>query len=369
MKLLFFSNTLQGGGAERVLVNLTTELAHRGHDITIALNFNRSNYEVDSHVKILAAPQKEWYIGRNLVLRLFRNFAMSRFYSRHTRSAISEVKPDIIITFLQCNIRAIIRYHGDIPIVHSEHNAYDRKLGLRNYYNRFYLNKNFDKVCVLTPFDKGYATAKGLKNTIVMPNPNTFDAITEEMYDDLYPLRKNILLCGRVRQWYVKGFDLAIQAFAEKSAKMPEIEMDVVGEYDEQSKEQLMNLASSLGVSDKVHFLGQRSDIRELMQNYKLFVLSSRTEGFPMVVTEAMTQGLPCIAFERLASTIIIENQDGILVKNEDIHSLSLAIFRLINNDDCRYWLGRNAIKNVQRFSSTYVSERWEQLFKEIMYI
>lgn len=367
MKLLFFSATLKGGGAERVLVNLTNELAKRGHDITIALNKNESYYEVDSRIKIVSAPQRKWYGGRSVLRRLVRNVAIKRHNYRHTRDTIHSVRPDVIISFLWCNMWPIIRWHGNIPIVHSEHNAFDRKLGFHLFYHRFVFNRFFDKICVLTPFDQGYASAKGLKKTIVMPNPNTFIQIDEDEYKSTFTQRKNILVCGRINYWHVKGLDLAIEAFARIANRIPGVDLDIAGSGEEKSLKQLEQLATKLGVEDRVHFLGQRSDMQNVMRQHQLFVLSSRTEGFPMVITEAMSQGLPCVSFEKLASSIIIHSIDGVLVKDGNVAELSEAVLYLISNQDTLFKYGLEAIKNVNRFSAVVVANRWETLFQQLI--
>lgn len=361
MKLLFFSATLKGGGAERVLVNLTNELVKRGHDITIALNSNESNYEVDPQIKLVSAPSYKRYTGHNIINRLIENFVLKKNNRKHTRNTINAVRPDVIITFLHCNMKAILRYHGNIPIVHSEHNAFDRWVDLKYHFERFFLNRFYDKVLVLTSFDQGFALAKGLKNTIVMPNPNTFTSISQKEYDELFLHRKNILVCGRIQSWYIKGMDIALKAFAKVAELFPNVDLDIAGAGDEDSINALKQLARKLNIESRVRFLGQCGDIKNVMQQHKLFVLSSRTEGFPMVITEAMSQGLPCIAFERLASSIIMDGIDGCLVKNGDINALSKAIIDMIKNEKiCRLY-GEEGVKNVKRFSRENVAMRWEK--------
>lgn len=362
MKLLFFSNTLKGGGAERVLVNITSELARRGHDITIALNYNESNYELPPTVSVIGAPEKHWYKGINILRRLIRNIFINRFYCRFTRHTIQAVHPDVIITFSQCNMPAIIRYHGTIPIIHSEHNAYDRKLGGRNYINRFYLNRRFDKVFVLTHFDLGYAVARGLKNTMVMPNPNTFNSISSEEYDFLFPQRRNILVCGRTELWKVKGIDIAIKSFASIAEANPEVDLDIVGGCEPNTQSFLQRIADEEGVGQRVHFLGHRSDMLDLYRSHKLLLLSSRTEGFPMVISEAMSQGLPCLAFERLASSMIVDGTDGFFVQEVDVEAMAARMNGLLENNKLIYDAGLAAKESITRFSPMRVADRWERV-------
>ena len=367
MKLLFFAGTLKGGGAERVLSVISSELAKRGHEITIALNKNECAYELDSRIKLIAAPYFAQKGKENVIQHFRRNLHNVKCFYSNTRNAIRLVQPDVIVTFLHCNMNAILLYHNTIPIVHSEHNAYDRNLGLIWKYNRFFLNRFFNKVFVLTPFDHGYAKARRLHNTEVMPNPNSFQSISVEEYLSSLPQRKNILACGRIKQWKIKGFDLAIEVFSKIAYMFPNVDLDIAGEGDDSSLIILEGKARELGIEERVHFLGKRNDIQGVMREHKLFILSSRTEGFPLVVTEAMTQGLPCVAFDRLASSIILDGIDGALVSNYSIDEMANVITRMLNDDQYLQSCGLEAIKNVSRFSVEKIADKWENTFSSLI--
>lgn len=360
MRLLFFINTLKGGGAERVLANIANEMIRRGHKVIISLNENATNYELDSRVLIYSFSSCVEKKGRTVVQRILRRIKKEYIHFRQTKRVIRQENPDIIITFLQCNMLSILCSHGSIPIVHSEHNAYDRKLGMRYHFNRFFLNRFFDKVFVLSPFDQGFAKAKGLDNTSIMPNPNSFLPITNEKYVEIFSQRRNILACGRISSWYVKGFDIAIEAFAEVAKHIPDVDLDIVGAGDKKSINMLMQVASRFNVENRVHFLGRCDNIQEVMLQHQIFLLASRTEGFPMVVTEAMSQGLPCVAFEHLASFIILHRIDGYLVNDGDVLALSKAMQDLLLSNELRFRLGRAGLSNVERFAADVIAAKWE---------
>ena len=361
MRILFFSKKLSGGGAERVLVNLSEEFTRRGHEVCIALNQNRIDYVLDSRVQIIEQPDS--LVKKSLLQKVCGKLLSRKKIYTFTRDTIKTIKPDVIITFLHCNMLPIICYHGNIPIIHSEHNAYDRNLGFKYYFERFYLNRFFSKVCVLTPFDSGFANAKGLNNTIVMPNPNTFDSISKDEYSQLFPQRKNILICGRVSDWKVKGMDLALMSFAKFAKHYPDTILDFVGLFDDISRDYLVKMANQLGIQEQIKFWGRQKNVKEIMRHHQFLILSSRTEGFPMVVTEAMTQGLPCVCFEKLATSIIVNGIDGLLVNNNDIDALASAIQTMISNNELRYKMGFESINNIERFSRKEIVDRWERLF------
>ncbi len=367
MRILFFSRNLSYGGSERVLSNLSNELASLNYEVVISLNDDCVFYNVHPNIKLIIAPSLRYGQWNNPFCHFISWIERNHRNYRHTRNTINAMKPDLIVSFSQCNMKAILCCHGNIPIIHSEHNAYDRKLGFKSYFNRFFLNRFFDKVCVLTLFDSGYARAKGLKNAVVMPNPNTFPIITENEYADLFYKRKNLLVCGRVDAWNVKGFDIAIEAFSIIAKQYPDVDLDIAGYGNENSIKALCKIADNFGVVDRIHFLGKRTDIKDVYQKHSLLLLSSRTEGFPMVVTEAMSQGLPCVSFERLSYSIIINDIDGMLVNNLDVAEMSVAVKRLLDDDKRRFSLGKEARKNIERFSSSSIARKWESLFHELI--
>lgn len=365
MRLLFFIGSLVRGGAERVLVNISSELANRGHDVVIALNDNAIEYEATS-MSVVAAPARHYIKGKDPISVFIRRVQLKKHHRKHVKTIIKKAQPDVIISFQQCNTDAILRYHNNIPIVLSEHNAYDRNLGLEHYFLRFFISRFYDKVFLLTPFDQGYAKAKGLKNTVVMPNPNTFESIFETDYKDTFYGRKNILVCGRLDVWRVKGFDLAIQVFSSLANDFPNVELDIVGGGSDASNSQIERIANQFGVKDRVHLLGRRDDVKELMRNHQVFILSSRTEGFPMVLTEAMSQGLPCVSFDKIANSIINNSIDGYLVSDGDVKEMAAIVSQLLQNNTLRYRIGLAALNNVKRFSPEIIADRWEKILFQL---
>ena len=100
MRILFFSRSLCGGGAERVLSNLSSELASKGHDIFIAINEYEESYPIDERVHMIIAPQLDSYKGNNPLRRIYRRVIRSHRNSIHTCDTINSVHPDVIVTFL-----------------------------------------------------------------------------------------------------------------------------------------------------------------------------------------------------------------------------------------------------------------------------
>lgn len=359
MKILFFISSLAGGGAERVTVNLANDFVSLGHNVTIFLKENIVKYDLDSCIEILCPVGNGGKHPSKLtsVHNYFKRI-------RETRLVIKEKHPDVIVASYGCDLIHILLGHGHVPIVASEHNTFDRKHNAYEKLNRFYLNRRFDKVVVLTRYDKAYM-ARCLKNTLVIPNPLSFAPISKEEYENTFENRKNLLACGRLNAYHVKGFDTLIRCYAKLANKYPSWDLDIAGAGDEQSIVYLKKLAAEEGVENRVHFLGFRQEIATLMREHSIFVLSSRSEGFGMVITEAMAMGCPCVSFDLSGpSEIIVDTIDGMLVESQNEQDMVHTIGELIDRKEMRRTMGLNAINNVKRFERSNIAKRWITLFR-----
>lgn len=112
----------------------------------------------------------------------------------------------------------------------------------------------------------------------VVANPDfqkIWDVVSEEEFDILFPDRKNLLACGRVDQWEIKGFDLLIKAFAGIAKSFPNWFLDIAGKGSDKSVSILKGIAKEYGIEDRIRFLGFQTDVREVMKSHAIFVLSS----------------------------------------------------------------------------------------------
>ena len=127
-------------------------------------------------------------------------------------------------------------------------------------------------------------------------------------------------------------------------------------------------MAEKYGVSNTVHCNPAVSDIYEKYRDSSIFVLSSRYEGFGLVLAEAMSTGVPSVSFACPCgpSDIIHDGEDGILVENGNVLKLAEGICMLIEDERLRKQYGRIARKNVQRFSQNTIMELWINLFNSV---
>ena len=124
-----------------------------------------------------------------------------------------------------------------------------------------------------------------------------------------------------------------------------------------------------LGIVDHVVFAGYRKDIRELLQISEIFILTSRYEGLPMVLMEAASQGIACIAYDCISgpSDIIEDKVSGVLVADQDKDEMTRKVISLIENPEQRKELGKNAVLASENFSLEKIGTLWQELFQKIL--
>jgi glycosyltransferase involved in cell wall biosynthesis len=280
------------------------------------------------------------------------------------RRIARKIKPDVITSFIcEMNAEVLISTRGlGIPVIASEHFAFDRELSARHKFERYYINKLASRVTVLTRHDYDFIGNR-LKNKVVMPNPASYP-----IYTGNDERKKNILCVGAINRWHVKGFDSIIKIWGKISGSLPGWTLDICGGGTEENFDYLKRLASDQGVAGTVNFLGFRNDIEKIMQESSIFCLSSRTEGFGMALVEALSQGCACVSFDCKSGPceILTHDKSGILVKNQDMEEMGKALIALANNEKARERFSLAGREEVKRLDADIIADRWEKLFNEV---
>lgn len=358
MKLLFFISSLHGGGAERVMVVLCNELTERGHEVYLATNIDIPfAYEIDDRIKIIDLYPKR-SDKRNIANKIRNRL---RTYSR-IREVVKETKPDVATSFMLGLNTEVLISTIDIktPIIASEHSTFDIKYSPIKYIKRFHINKLAAFVTILTQYDYEFIGDR-LKNKIIMPNPLSFDICKGKDQRE-----QVILAAGSIDRWEGKGFDNLIKVWGTVSLKFPNWKLQIAGNGKEENFEFLRKIAKDNDVEHSVEFLGFQSNLDQLLQQKAIFVLSSRYEGLPMILIEAMSQGASCIAFDCKTgpNEIIIHNESGILVEDQNMEEMEKSLVRLISDEALRNKLSEGGLKEAEKFSVDKIVDKWETLFK-----
>jgi glycosyltransferase involved in cell wall biosynthesis len=160
-----------------------------------------------------------------------------------------------------------------------------------------------------------------------------------------------------------KGFDLLLEAFARVAARHTEWQLEIWGEGPLRSE--LERVRERWRLSGRARFPGRTEDAYGVLRAADLYVLSSRYEGFPMVLCEAMAVGLPVVAFDCRTGPreIVRDGVDGLLVPAGDIDALARALDRLMGDVEARARLGARAPEVCERFGLARVLALWDQVF------
>ena len=357
MKITFFISSLSGGGAERVVCNLSNYLVKNGHDITV-LTVGKTNneYNLDERVKVISLEGKNrirFYPLRVLVKML------------RLKKYLKESDADLTAVFLPRSIKSVFHYKKYIktPVVVTESvdpHIYDDKK-IRWLLKCFTLADG--AVFLTEEAEKFYKDKITLKSSIVIPN-----AVNPEFLKPRFngERRKAIVAVGRHTEQ--KNFPLLINAFSEIVKDYPEYTLEIYGKgkLTEDYKKQ----CEELGIADKVIFPGFCQNIQDKIYDAGAFVLSSDFEGIPVALIEAMALGVPCISTDcggGGARFLIKDGINGILVPVKDKNKLAEAIKKVLSDASFAEKLSENAAKISQTLSGENIYPMWEKYFSGIV--
>ena len=349
---------LLGGGAERVAALWANGFCKRGREVVVVINDDKSpqTYALLPEIKTICVPVKKHKTG---VMRVINRILK-------LRHVLKSEAPDVVIDVIPSWKKLTALLGQNFIKIATEHNSFERPNDADvkvNKFEKFYLNRLYDHVTVLTQADKDVIGTK-LKNVTVMPNPL---ALIPSLS---VPTKKNVVLAvGRLDVWYVKGYDVLIKAWSIVTSKHKDWKLQIVGEGKEESIFFLKNLCAELHVSDTVLFTGFKTDVLPIFQSASIFVLSSRYEGFGLVLIEAMSQGCACIAcdYKGRQREIITTDQEGEICIPNDINSLAAKISMLIDDENKRRVIQENAIRRSYHFSIDNIMDRWDVIFNTII--
>jgi glycosyltransferase involved in cell wall biosynthesis len=174
------------------------------------------------------------------------------------------------------------------------------------------------------------------------------------------PAAHKLIAAGRLENQ--KGFDLLLEAFGAVAAQHPDWTLDIFGRGSR--REPLERLVVQLGLGDQVSINAPTDRLGERMRDASVFVLSSRFEGFPLVLLEAMAAGLAVVSFDCPTGPgeILTDGTSGLLVPAEDVLALAAALDRIMHDESLRRRLAAAAPAAVLPYSPRQVGRRWDEL-------
>jgi len=357
MKLLYITNGITGaGGLERVLSVKASALAE---------DFG---YEV--HILTLNEERKDPFYQFTPQI-VFHNIEAEgspldyiRSYRKGMTAVIKTIAPDII-SVCDDGLKGMFIPNfisSRIPVVYESHASQrigDKGKGMsviKKLQHRLkqVLARNFKRVVVLTP---GNLKEWPGNNTVVIPNPVSF-----------YPAEPATLFNYKViavgSHSYNKGYDRLLNIWKQVEAQCSSWTLEIYGKSANGTYEKM---AQELQLQ-RVNFHPPYPQIQEKYLESSVFVLPSRSEGFGMVIIEAMACGVPVVSFDcpHGPADIISEGEDGFLIENENTGEFSARLLQLMKERDLRVEMGTTAREHVKRYLPESIVLQWDQLFRNL---
>lgn len=347
---------LGAGGAERVVAWLAELWAGRECEVTI-VTFDEPTdpiyHRFPANVRLVRLGIDVRRQAGQIVPPVLRRVLA-------LRRTVRALKPDLVVSFLtKINTLALAATIGmGIPVIVSERNNPQRQPAhwLWSAALRLLCRRATAIVCQ-TDASTVCIPAASRSRVHVIPNPVAMPAVTRRNEP---AFAKRIVGVGRLERQ--KGFDLLISAFAKVVGDYPEWQLDIWGTGPDLAK--LQSLAQTLGVSGDVHFRGLSAVPGGWLAEADVFVLSSRFEGFPNVLGEAMSAGLPVVAVDCDfgPAEMVEDGVNGLLVPVEDVDALASAISRILGDVDLRRRVAAAAPEVSRTFSPERVDRAWLDL-------
>lgn len=347
------------------MVTLANAWAERGWPVTlVTFDDGRTKPFYWLHPSIAWQPLGVARPSRSMVDAIRNNLRRLR----RVRHAIAASTPEVTISFLdQTNILVLTATRGlKVPVVVAEHiDPAQQPLGRIWGALRRWRYPRAAAVVVLTKSARDYFPANIQRRTRIIPNPIVVDA-PERLPSRETEANSGFILIAAGRLIEQKGFDLLLRAFGEIAPRHPVWSLTIYGEGPQRSE--LERLRDELGLRSSVCLLGPTRRLHQELAAADLFVLSSRYEGFPMVLCEAMAVGLPVVSFDCPSGPreIVRDGVDGLLVPRQDVPALAAALDRLMGNCDERSRLAACAPEVLDRFGRDRVLQEWDRLFAEV---
>lgn len=351
-KVCFFISSVElAGGTERVCSEVANKLAQLGWQVSILSMYgNNPFFPLRPEIRISCV----YKVKQSL------KFLPSTVFK--IRNRLSVIKPEVIISVDSAMFVYAIASCWALNLKHLvwEHFNFSVSLGSRIRIIARRLAATYSTAIVtLTAGDqeKWRTTLNCRSRIITIPNPSPFRPQNEQSIE-----RNDIVLaCGRLT--FQKGFDRLLDAWKlVTSSNGGDWKLHIVGSGEQE--QMLKQKIESLGIATSVQLIPRTLSIENHYMEAGIFCLSSRFEGFPMVLLEAQSYGLPIVSYDcKTGPAELVHHDNGILVEDGNQQAMSDALLRLMNNKDLRTEMGRMSLKHALKYDIDIIVKQWTTLF------
>ncbi|WP_240197443.1 glycosyltransferase family 4 protein [Nonomuraea lactucae] len=366
------------GGTIRTVFNQASAMAALGHQVEIVSVVRRGNvpqFGLDARVGIVTlVDQRDGVPADSLSRRAWRRvrgrmvprgeFAADYFTERVEKTVIdyvSSLRDGVLVTTRPAlNLISARRTPKSVVRVAQDHmnlRAYPEPVreDIARYYGRF------DAVAVLTrPNQLAYRELLGCTPVVRIPNPVSPSGEPSR--------QENPVVVAAGRLVWQKGFDLLVPAFGQAARRHADWELRIFGSGTRRAA--LAALVGRNGLDGRVRLMGRTNRLDGELAHASVYALSSRFEGLPMVMIEAMGHALPVAAFDCPTGPgdVLTHEVDGLLVPPEDVGGLAAALDRLMGDRELRLRLGAAAARTARSYAPDAVMPLWVDLFTRLLH-
>lgn len=354
MRVTFFIQDISTqGGTERTTCCLANEMVRHGHSVSIVSVFQASGqvqYPLSDAVQVVYLSKTPYYGTLSVITRLQ---IVTKQISR-VRQCVNLRDADVIIS--QKFLASFLAYyagfaHKTLACEHYRYGMYNRLI--RWYRDKLY--HRFRGLVVLTNNDKQRFEGHGVGNVFVVENMVSISPNPWHGSD-----RKVALSVGRLDKQ--KGYDLLLEALSMYKSRLRDWRFDIYGDGAE--RETLEAQRHRLGLDEMVRFEHFTSHIEEVYATCRFYILSSRFEGFPMVLLEAAAAGLPIVSFDcKEGPRVLLQNGGGLLAEAENVSEFGKMIVRMATDDELRKRLQKEVFRVVEPYSPEEIYNKWINVF------
>jgi len=366
------------GGVENAISSIANMLCEH-YEVEIISTYKileKPAFDLDKKIKVKYLienlnPNKEQLkeaIRKKQIIESFRQaFISVKILFLKKYKLIKEIKKidtDIIITTRDIHNKWVGKYaKKNIIKIAQEHNHHNNN---KKYINKVLKSlKNIDYLIPvsqeLTDF---YKQVLKNKKTQVVYIPHALDIYPNESASLEFP---NIISVGRLSK--EKGFDDLIRVYKELYKKNKDLKLKIVGDGPE--KELLNSIIIKENLSDNIELCGFRNkdEISRLMLQSSLYLMTSHTESFGLVLLEAESYGIPIIAFDSAqgANEIIENGKNGFLIKDRNMHEMAQKSLTLLNDFNLRKMIGKNGKEHAENYKKENIAKIWIDFIEKIL--
>jgi glycosyltransferase involved in cell wall biosynthesis len=369
------ANAYSVGGTIRTTFNTASALADRHEVEVVSVLRRRDEPELELDPRVRLRPLTDLRPGRRSAPAEWAAGKPSRVFHRHDfRYKGFNVLSDVQLMRYLASVRGGVligtRPGLNLAVAHFARRSVVRigqdhmNLGGYKPELRASIARHYPRLDLVTALTQGsaeeYADLLGPQARVeLMPN-----GVTELGTQRADPAAKLVVSAGRLSGR--KGFDRLFTAWARVAHELPDWRLTVFGHGPDARR--LARQTADLGIEDSVRLPGNSSRLREELAKASLFAMTSRREGFPMVLLEAMSVGLPVVAYDCPTGPrdIVSEGVDGSVIPDGETELLAAALAELMDSEDRRRRFGAAAIEKASAFDIAVIAARWEALFEEL---